>query len=665
MRQAQTISRPRPRSLPDLKRFEARGRLVMVFCLLFLFFTGGRLIWVNMKYKDKINGLKCFQHLREGAIPASRGRIFDCNNLPIVDNGIENALFVNPSFVPEESRAELAVALAQFIGTDSVSVLSILDSNSTYRELIGSMTPEQVQQFNAMKTSPQSTELLREVGIKSKEIRIYPNGPMAGSFFGFVSWRDKGTVGIWGLENRYDDVLAGRPGLYRDLRDQRSNRIPGSRTVLREPRPGTDLYTTIDANAQILAENWLREGMKITGAKDGIVIITEPSTGKIRALVSLPSVNPADYKKIFADAECEPSGDEIIDIDENILTQEEIRDEMLFSRATSLSYEPGSIMKIFTFSSAVEDDVISPTETFNVTKGPLKFRGGYVPDHDYKYGPIINLENAVVHSSNRAAALTAIKLGDERLKWWLRNFGFGQKTPLNWPGEPAGDLKDWLNPFPEIDLADMGFGHGLTASPLQIVQAASVFPNDGILVPLKLFRARRDSSLSEPLDLPSETPRRVLSPDTVEIMEGFMIGVVEEGTAMQAKTMWTCSGKTGTAQKINPEGGYYDNKFYSTFIGYGPIPDPKWLILVTLDEPKYPYFGGAACGPVFKAIFTGLMVREYGLPEKENDQSESSIRDLSAEDFRNQFETEKSSVSGEYVISSNPFAIPKSGEMHE
>jgi cell division protein FtsI/penicillin-binding protein 2 len=174
-----------------------------------------------------------------------------------------------------------------------------------------------------------------------------------------------------------------------------------------------------------------------------------------------------------------------------------------------------------------------------------------------------------------------------------------------------------MNPMPEIDLVDMGFGHGITASPLQLAQAMSVFANGGVMVPLRLVKGRIDPGGGEMLNYDPSVPIQVISPSTAATMQDFMIGVVEEGTATRAKTAWTCAGKTGTAQKIDPAGGYYDHRFFATFAGYGPIPNPKWVIVIILDDPHYPYFGGTSCGPIFHQLFTALMIREGIPPQRE------------------------------------------------
>jgi cell division protein FtsI/penicillin-binding protein 2 len=202
----------------------------------------------------------------------------------------------------------------------------------------------------------------------------------------------------------------------------------------------------------------------------------------------------------------------------------------------------------------------------------------------------------------------------------MHKFGFGAKTLLDMPGEPTGDLKEWLTPFPEIDLADMGFGQGITGSPIQLAQGMGVFANGGTLVPLRLLRARKDPGCAQELDCDPSQPTTVFSQATAGTMQNFMIGVIEEGTAQPAKSAWIAAGKTGTAQKINPAGGYCSNKFFSTFAGYGPIPNPKYVIVIILDEPGgLNYYGGSACGPIFQQLFTALMVRDGIPPQRDPD----------------------------------------------
>ena len=433
---------------------------------------------------------------------------------------------------------------------------------------------------------------MNQIGVEQKEVRYYPNGALAIPVLGFTSSWEDGQVGLWGLEAKYNDDLSSKPGSYEDLRDQRGQRVPDTRQETVSPKYGSDLVLTLDADVQALAESALC-GLSETQAKGGVIVVTEPSTGNVLALASLP-------------------GPDLSNFDYN-------RDkDKLFSRSTALSYEPGSVMKVFTIATALEDGAINSNAVLHVTRGPLRIGGWPVPDDDYPPEDYMSLRDVVVHSSNRGAALVALGLGHERLIAGLEKFGFGTRTQLNMPGEPMGNLKQTMNPFPQIDLADMGFGHGITGSPLQVAQGIGVFANDGVLVPLRLLEGKRDPVTGELTESPQSQPTRVFGEATSNIMRDFMIGVVEEGTAIPAKTAWICAGKTGTAEKI--ENGHYVNKYYSTFAGYGPVPNPKWVIVVILDDPSGGnYFGGSTAGPIYKSLFTALMVREGIKPERDPD----------------------------------------------
>ncbi|MCX6647684.1 MAG: penicillin-binding protein 2 [bacterium] len=620
-----------------LYALQLRAVLIMSICLTLLGIGSIRLGIVQAKYPERLQSLQCFQPRRTGVIPASRGRIYDNQMRPLADNRLVSSLFVNPSRVPEDLREPLVNGLRLYLNCDPDQTREALnDSDSTRKILTPEMSQDDINKFNSIPYSEENLEIFREVGIWNREARVYPLGPLAGPVIGFTSARDGGQVGLWGLEGSCDDVLSGRPGEYEDLRDQHGNRIPGSRHEITSPRNGTDIILTLDADVQALAESYLADGLENTGAKSGTVIITKPQTGDILALVSLPGLDPSDFSEYI----------------EN--------EEAMFSRATCLSFEPGSVLKIFTFAAALEEDVIQPDSTFAVGMGPLSFHGGRVPDHQYDF-PVIDLRYAVVHSSNRAAGLVARNLGRDRFIPWLSTFGFGQKTGLDMPGEPAGDLKLWMERMPEIDLVDAGFGQGIAVTPLQLIQAMSAFANDGMLVPVRLIGARFDPAWGQIVDVPLSQGYRVLTPSTAETMEEFMVGVIDEGTAVQAKTDWVCAGKTGTSQQVNPEGGYFDHQFFSTFMGYGPVDDPEWIILVILDAPEYPYFGGAACGPIFKNIFNALMLRNGGnrsipgLVEAENQvtvpEPETETDTVPAVENDPPFET-----LGGFVISHDPFS---------
>jgi cell division protein FtsI/penicillin-binding protein 2 len=578
----------------ELSRLRTNAQWLRIISLSLLLYATGGLIFVFTHYPERIGQIACFQTQRGGVIPTSRGRILDCKNRPLVDNRIIPTMFVNPSLVKDDERENLANALSQYFGYDIDKAREILSNvNSTWRVLINDMTEDDLANFDALPKSGPIAELMREVGMTNREVRYYPLGPMAGPVLGFTAWREYGQVGLWGIEEQFDDVLAGRAGQYSDIRDQSGRRIPSTRKEVISPRYGTDLVLTIDSDVQALAESALSAGITETGAIGGAIVVTDPSTGNVLALAGEPALDPSNYVDYLED------------------------ENALFSRPTCLCYEPGSVMKIFTTAAGFEEGVVNQNSYLHVTTGQLRFHGGYVPDHDYPPINDMSIRDVIVHSCNRGAALMAVSLRRDRLSGWLHRFGFGSRTGLNLPGEPSGDLKDQLSPFPEIDLADMGFGQGITASPLQLAQAVGVFANDGNMVPLRLVQARRDPACAEQYPFDPSPSIRVINPSTAAILQDFMIEVIEEGTATPARSAWTCAGKTGTAQKINPAGGYFRNRFFSTFAGYGPIPNPKWVIVIILDEPRYPYFGGTSCGPVFHRLFTNLMIRE-GIPPERN-----------------------------------------------
>jgi len=630
MRQKRTTSTTLPD--PALLRLRVRGLILMAFCLGFIGTVGGRLACVQATYAEKFSELAPFDNAHTGTIPASRGRILDAKGRPLTDNRIIYTLFVNPSRVPDDQRDALVSEIVRRFACDPDLVQkAIWDTECTYRELKEEMTAGEVQQFLGLPQVGPIAELMREVGVAEREARVYPLGALAGPVLGATDARDEGQVVRWaGFESTYDDVLAGRPGSYEDLRDQRGRRIPGSRREITPARNGSDLMTTLDADVQALAESALQRGLDKTGASGGTIVITEPSTGRVLALASLPAFDPSHFDEYVGD------------------------EASTFSRSTRLSFEAGSVMKIFTIAGGLEEGAVERDSMLEVTKGRLRFHGGTVPDHSYG-DSVLSLRDVVVHSSNRGAAIVAVRLGRERLTGCLEKFGFGRRTELKMPGEPCGDLKQRTRRLPEIDLANMGFGHGITVSPLQLAQAMGVFANGGVLVPLRLVDGTRDPLWDTATTAPVCPTERVISPETASIMQDFMVGVIETGTAQAAKTQWICAGKTGTAQKVNPDGGYFRDRYFTTFMGYGPVPNPKWLILVVLDDPtdiRYQY-GGTAAGPVFREIFNALMLRDGGRYQSTSDGESNADETDFTQSAEEGYEV---STSDDYVINPNPFA---------
>jgi cell division protein FtsI/penicillin-binding protein 2 len=620
----------------ELNRLKIRARWLRIVCFGMLIYATAGLLIALVRYPSIISQTACFQLQRGGQIPSSRGRIFDSNKNAIVDNRIVSTMFVNPSRVKDDQRQELIDILCQNFACDPMTITDALNATDKTRFVLSEeLTGAELERFNSLKLDSSTSKAMQEVGLMTREVRYYPNGPIASPLLGFTACRDEGQVGLWGIEEKYDDVLAGRPGEYTDTRDQRGRRIPFSREEVLSPRYGTDLVLTIDSDIQVLAESALSAGIMETNSIGGAVVVTDPVTGNVLALASLPTYDPIYTNDFISNKEA------------------------YFSRSTALSYEPGSVMKIFTIAAGLEEKVITPTSSLHVTTGKLKFKGGYVPDHAPPPVADLDIRTVVVKSSNRGAALVAVMLGHDRINDWFHKFGFGVQTPLGLPGEPSGNLKESLKPFPEIDLADMGFGQGITISPLQLAQGLGVFANGGSLVPLRLVKGRRDPGCSDLVQLNPSDPVQVLSPDTAATMQNFMIGVVEEGTATKARNGWVCAGKTGTAQKVI-NGNYGNQLYFATFAGYGPIPDPKYVIVVILDEPRPDHYGGSACGPIFRTIFNALMIKEGIPPSRKSDGTPVSPGDIqTASDITQPAQTANqadyiTNAKG-YVISSDPF----------
>ncbi len=413
--------------------------------------------------------------------------------------------------------------------------------------------------------------------------RFYPHHQLAAHLLGRIGIDDTGFSGV---EYKYNSYLQGEEGEYLILRDAKKRKF--HRETLNEPKPGKNIYLTIDETLQYLTEKELARAVRETGANWGTVIVSRPSTGEILAMANYPTY----------DLNNPPNNPVLLERNKAI---------------HSLS-DPGSTFKIVTFASALESGRISPRSTFDCSKGYIPVGSKLVRDH--QQFNILTFPEVIVHSSNVGTIQIIRRLDEDALYKTIKDFGFGQATGIELPAEEAGilhPLKHWTRSAADF----LSIGYGISSTPIQMLQAINIIANKGLAVHLRIVKKVLD--FAEESASGHLQPERIISEKTALTLTSWLERVVQEGTGVTARiNSYRVAGKTGTAQKLNSlNNGYSSTAHIASFAGFVPADNPVLSMIVVLDEPKNRYYGGDVAAPLFREIASRAL-RYLEIPQQKN-----------------------------------------------
>jgi cell division protein FtsI/penicillin-binding protein 2 len=429
---------------------------------------------------------------------------------------------------------------------------------------------------------------LAGIGFEDKFGRYYPEASLSAHILGFVGKKDNGEdIGYFGVEGYYDKDLAGLPGFLKSDRDLLDKPILIGTQEKIDPEDGRDLYLTIDKSVQQIVKKKLLQGMEAYKPKEGCVIVADPYTMAIMALVCLPDFDLDRYYQF---------------------------NESFFKNpAISSLYEPGSIFKPLIMAAGIEEKSIKPDEIYN-EEGPIQIGEYTIRTWDNKYEGKISMSRILEKSSNVGMVYIGNKLGKDKIYSYLKKYGFGKLTNIDLQGEVSGYLKDKNEWYP-IDYATVTFGQGIVATPLQMITAFSSIINEGKLLRPYIV-AKAVSNNQEKVAQP-KLVRQTISPKTSAIIRKMLTDTVEHGEVRWAKPQgYKIGGKTGTAQ-IAIEGRYDPSKTIASFIGFAPSDRPKFIVLVVLKEPQTSIWGSETAAPLFFDIAKELLVY-YNIHQSHN-----------------------------------------------
>ena len=411
------------------------------------------------------------------------------------------------------------------------------------------------------------------VRTKREPKRFYSNVQLGAHVLGFTNVDGEGKAGI---ERRFDDQLKGRRQAITGLRDAFGTPIFSEGAVPQAALRGADVELTIDRHIQYAAEQALGAAVAQHRAKAGVAIVMEPATGDVLALASYPDFNPNNLR-------------------DTTVSQRT-------NRAVNAVFEPGSTLKMVTVAAALEQGLIRPTTVLDCEDGRWSIGANEIRDANHRYGAL-TIAEVIQKSSNICAAKIGFKLGRRRLYEALQDFGFGARTGLELPGELKGLIRPAAR-WSDIGLANIAFGQGVSATPVQIIQAAATIANGGVRVSPRLVRAvRAPRGRRVVLERPERV--RVISRKTARTIGRMMATVTQEGgTAEEAAIPgFRVAGKTGTAQKIDPVTRAYSHElFVSSFVGFVPADAPELVALLLIDEPQGAVYGGDVAGPAWRKM---------------------------------------------------------------
>jgi cell division protein FtsI (penicillin-binding protein 3) len=513
------------------------------------------------------------QRVRHETIPAKRGTIFDRDGVELAVTILGKALVADPSLI--DDPADAAAVLAPVLDADYVELAKRLDGDGRFTYVARGLENDVVAEVEAV---IEEADLIG-FSFEDAPIRIYPSGALAAPVIGLT--RSDDGSGIEGIESVMDTELAGRPGKRVVERDQAGRAIPQGEFLLESATPGSDVILTLDRGIQFVAEQSLQSAIDATDALGGSVVVMDPKTGEILAMVSLPGFDGTDRSTL------DPAS--------------------IRNRAVTDVHEPGSTLKVVTVAAALEEGVVRPDTPFE-TPQEIEIVGETYTDHG-SHPSVMTVTDIVAHSSNVGTIKIQRQLGDEVHYRYLDAFGLGRPAAIDFRGEATGRLdhvSEWCGPACSASAA---IGYGIGATTLQMAAVFATLANDGEWVEPHVVAeiAAPDGTVIE------TTPRtrRVVSAATAETMRSMLRGVVEDGTGYRADIEgFPVGGKTGTSDKFDVEAGEYsETETTAWFIGIAPIDDPSLVAAVVLDAPQGKLaddtelkFGGASAAPVFAEI---------------------------------------------------------------
>jgi cell division protein FtsI (penicillin-binding protein 3) len=564
-------------TVADVDRDRRRLRVIWVLQLAAGALVLMRLFVIQVVWYPRYSTMAKRQHVSAYKLPAIRGAIYDRNGRVLAVSQDGAAVYLMPRyFFANKTNVNAKLRdVCRLLGRSAAAVKAE-SKRKSFVWLKRPASPSELEQVRELC----ARQRIQGIGWEPLCLRHYPEGKTACQLLGFTN--DTGH-GLEGIEYGFDSVLYQDGGRMPVLRDNRGRTIFTGGGPVGEPGSGAaSLTLTIDTTLQHAAERELEAGMARVGAKWGCAIVMDPITGELLALANAPRYVPGSFQSVPA--------------------------YMRSNHAVTAVFEPGSTFKLVTLAAILQENLAAENDVFDCERGAYLLADEVLHDVE-PYGKLTVAE-IFAYSSNIGFAKLGQKLGHERMFRYARRFGFGELTGVGLPGEEHGLLKKTTDRF---SLAAAAFGQGLGGTAIQIAASYAAIANKGVLVRPWVVREARDSQGRLRVSGKSQPVRVVVSPQVAKRLTEMLVGVVEYGTGVPARIKgYRVAGKTGTAQKSTSKGYAEGGEKIVTFVGFLPADAPRFLVLVTIDRPKWGTAGGVA-GPVFREIALAAL-RQFGVP---------------------------------------------------
>ncbi|MGF7129978.1 cell division protein FtsI (penicillin-binding protein 3) [Paraburkholderia sp. EB58] len=542
-----------------------RSKLVVFMLFMAFVALAGRAFWIqgpgNAFYQKQ--GESRYQRTLE--MPATRGKILDRNGLVLATSLPVRAIWAIPEAVPDDLGADKLAALGKLLGMTNTELRAKLSEDKNFVYVKRQVPVDVAAQVTALD--------IPGIYQRDEYKRFYPEGEIAAHLIGFTNVEDEGQEGV---ELGDQKQLVGMPGIRRVIKDRMGHIIEDVDEQV-VPHNGQDVDLSIDSKIQYIAYTNLKAAVEKFKAKAGAAMVIDVRTGEVLALVNYPTFNPNDRTHLTGD--------------------------QLRNRVLTDEFEPGSIMKPFTISLALDLHRVAPTTLVDTGPGHFYLDGATITD-DSAFG-VLTVGGVIQKSSNIGATKIAMTLKPEEMWNMYTSIGLGQAPKIGFPGATAGHLRPWKS-WRRIEQATMSYGYGLSASLFQLARAYTAIAHDGEILPVTIFRTPGDQPVNGP---------QIFSPVTAREVRAMLETVVAPGgTSPDAAVPgYRVGGKSGTAYKHGAH-GYDKSKYRASFVGMAPMPNPRIVVAVSVDEPTAgSHFGGQVSGPVFSTI-AGDTLRSLNIP---------------------------------------------------
>lgn len=551
----------------------ARVKLVFVLLTVFILAIVGRLFYLQVVRGSYYADVDLGQTEETRPLQSPRGTIYDRHGKVLAVSTVTLSLYADPQALNRSPEA-MADILAPYLSVPKERLVRKLKQDSRFvwlERLLDKNESDPLQELI-------KNEKLDGLHFIEESKRYYPNGELLAQVLGFVGIDDKGLDGI---EMVVDSMIKG------DSREQTlvtsRHGVPILESTLAQVLPDQErsVYLTIDATIQFYAERALDRAMNKTHSGGGTIIVMDPRTGEILAMASRPTYDPNHF---------------------NEWSEEQFR-----NRAVVNLYEPGSTFKPIIAAAALASGKVTPNTVFHDT-GEVHASGHVIQNwNEEAYGDV-RLEDIIKYSINTGFAELGLEVGGKVLTDYAKRFGFGKVTGIELPGEGEGILFD-ADEMRASDTATMSIGQSIAVTPLQMIQAYGALANEGHMMRPHIISAVMNPDGTVYKSYPNEEVGQPITPQVADTLVPMLEKVVSEGGGAKARVDgYSFAGKTGTAQKLNTvDGGYLENRYIASFIGFGPVEKPVAVCLVVLDDPEGVYYGGQIAAPVFAEVMAQIM----------------------------------------------------------